>query len=105
MNDDAKKRILARRARFVAAAIAGMGINVAACSEAQACLEPAIPPGDSAASDSALDGSDTKPQPCLDPIVDSGIDSSIDAVDAFDDADTEPAACLKMAPDSGPDGD
>lgn len=62
MSDDAKKTILARRARFVAAAMASMSL---ACgkehADPQPCLsEPYHPP------DAAPAPSDTAPpQPCL----------------------------------------
>ena len=55
MSDDAKKAILARRAKFVAAAIAGLGV---ACGKerAAACLSIAAP---------AEDAGPASPQPCL----------------------------------------
>jgi len=108
MSDEAKKRILARRAKFVAAAIAGMGVNAAACSEP--CLSPGVPPDT---------GADTAPQPCLF-YVDGGDTSFVedtksdadasskdandaaDASDSADDTDTGPAPCL--VPPPSPDG-
>jgi hypothetical protein len=55
VNDDAKRKILARRARFVAAAIAGAGISIS-CGKSQPCLSVThIPDPDAAPA----------PQPCL----------------------------------------
>ncbi len=52
-DDDAKRRILARRAKFVAAAVAGLGA-VTACDQCgpKPCLEPPL-------------ASTTPPGPCL----------------------------------------
>lgn len=57
MSDDTKKLILARRARFVAAAIAGVAVS--ACDKPRACLEPPM----------ATSTSPTFPRPsvCLSP--------------------------------------
>jgi hypothetical protein len=85
VNEDAKRAIFARRARFVAAALAG--VAVAACSDGgtgtpQPCLEPQLDAGD--------DG-DAEPQVCLAPPLEDS--STPDASDASTDtgADAEPA--------------
>jgi len=85
MNDRAKTKILARRARFLAAAIAGAGLNVAACSEAQACLsqtnlEDTRPEAD------ASDAADSEPVPCLGVPYDGTVE---DTTDATTDAETD----------------
>lgn len=74
--DELKRRILSRRARFIAAALAA--------SSATAC------------------GGETKPTVCLEPVdpSDGSTDAPTDApVDGTD--DVGPQACLKVAPDSG----
>ena len=94
-NDETKRLILARRARFVAAAVAGIA---AACGSADdskptPCLEPIIRP------DASTDGAtDAEPQPCLSPL----------PPDASDDPDADagvPQPCLKVAPDAGDGGE
>ena len=61
--EEARAFILARRARFVRAALAGAALTTVACEcGPQVCLEPAVPPG-SGGSGSA----DAGPQPCLTP--------------------------------------
>lgn len=73
-HDEIQKRILARRARFVAAALAASGLGVAA-----ACGGDVTPGGD-AGSDAGIDAvadaaqqPDVIPQPCLSPpLQDSG---------------------------------
>jgi hypothetical protein len=95
-NDEAKRLILARRARFVAAAVAGIA---AACGGATddtkptPCLEPVI-------RDS---GADADPKPCLTPLPP---DASSDAGgDAASDADTGvPQPCLSQLPPDAGDG-
>lgn len=85
-----RDKILQRRARFVATAIAAS--FTAACSTAQACLELAVSDtGDDAFDDTAGDA-DTGPKPCLTDtgppdtgVVDSGSGDS-DAGDAATDA-------------------
>ncbi len=78
--DDLKQRILSRRARFIAAALAAT--SATACgSKPQVCLEP-VDPGDGSA--------------------DAPSDAPADApLDSSDDAGPQP--CLKVAPDAGPD--
>lgn len=96
---DVKSRILARRARFVAAAIATVG--VAACGG-----EVDEPTGGDAAVD-ARDAAnpDTRPEPCLgalppDAEPDTGptpcLEPPLDA-----EPDTGPSPCLDFDPDSG----
>lgn len=87
--DEIQKRILARRARFVAAALAASGLGVAA-----ACGGDVVPQGD-AGGDAAADSPqaclsppqlDADPQPCLGaPLADSG--DPADAGDAGDGGD------------------
>lgn len=96
MSDDAKRAILARRARFLAAAIAGVG--VAACGgetegpSPQPCLEPAIDAGDA--------GDDGAPEPCLGmPAPDAEPEPCLSAPAP----DAEPAPCLDVEPADGGD--
>src|SRR5262245_42133194 len=94
--EDAKKLILARRAKFVAAALAGMTGVATACggstsepADPQPCLK--IAPDSSVAADAS---GDATPQPCLEPLPpDSG-------------GDAEPQPCLApLPPDAGDGGD
>lgn len=103
-----REKILARRAKFIAAAVASAGA-IACSSESSSgptvCLEPTI--------DAGRDVGDTMPMPCLDPVVDTGVSDTTDtgptpcltpvedtgAGDA--EQDTGPAPCLKMALDGG----
>jgi len=91
-NDELKKRILGRRARFIAAALTSAGIGVApACggdSTPQVCLTPTQSDGGSDA--------DATPQPCLFVQPDA-------SVDATSDADAAPQPCLAPMQDSGGD--
>ncbi len=85
-DEESKRIILARRAKFVAAALAGL--NAAMCggetSEPQPCLSIAQEDGGS-------------PQPCLSPAFDA---SRPDAADA----DAEPQPCLSPPPPDAGDG-
>ena len=88
MGDDPKRLILARRAKFVAAALAGASVAANACSSSKVCLSMITNPPDASPPPS--------PQPCLtapnpNPPPDAGDDAS-------DDASTD-------APDDAPDGD
>jgi hypothetical protein len=90
-----RERILARRAKFIAAALASAG--AIACSDnttAQVCLEPAIDAG-----------SDTTPQVCLEPQFDSGPDTTtiFDVGDDSAEAGDSDAADAET-PDAGDDG-
>lgn len=93
-NDELKKRILSRRARFIAAALTSAGLGVApACggdTVPQVCLTPTQSDGGSDAD------ADAAPQPCLAPMQDSG-------GDATSDADAAPQPCLAPMQDSGGD--
>ncbi len=98
-NDDAKRLILARRARFIAAALAGV-TSTAMVVGAEACggqTDAPIGSSDAGASDGSKDASpkpclevDAEPQPCLAPR-------------APDDGGT-PRPCLEppMPEDAGP---
>ena len=96
-NDDAKRLILARRARFVAAALAGVAVACGGSTQdadPQPCLSPPSQPRD-AGSDA-----DAGPRVCLEaPLEDAGSDE-----DAGADADAEPQPCLKINPDAGDGG-
>jgi hypothetical protein len=90
--DDAKRLILARRARFVAAAVAGLA---AACgggtddTKPTPCLDPVM-------RDS---GADAEPQPCLVPLLPDA------STDDASDADTGvPQPCLSQLPPDAGDG-
>ena len=92
-NDELKKRILARRAKFVAAALAASGLGVAA-----ACGGDVTKAGD-AGTDAAAD---SPPQPCLSP---PQSDASFDAPsDSSADADATPQPCLVPIEDAGGGG-
>jgi hypothetical protein len=108
--DEAKKRILARRARFVAIAVASAGI-------AQGCggnVDPDDPPakdgGSEASADGALeaclsppfDAGDEEPQPCLDPIYDAMAEACL-APPPADASDEEPQPCLDPIYDAAPE--
>lgn len=108
MKGDAKKRILARRAKFVAAAVASMG--AIGCSSSDPTPQADASPGTISQPDACLSDSrfgepevclsppldtgaaDTAPMPCLDPAPeDTGTADT-------DPTDTGPAPCLKMPP-------
>lgn len=57
--DDAKKKILARRAKFVAAAIAGLAASCGKEDAPRPCLSPPPIPADASV------GPPPPPQPCL----------------------------------------
>jgi hypothetical protein len=97
MDEASRKKILARRARFLGAALTSMGI--AGCGDGtttqpSVCLDIAV---DGTVDTS--DASDTSPQPCLSDI---GVrpDSTDDTTDT---GDTGPTVCLNVVPDSGTD--
>jgi hypothetical protein len=94
-DDESKRLILARRARFVAAALAGVAATANACggdAEPQPCLSPLY---DGGISDGRADAADARPQPCLEPMIE-------DAAKPDADADAEPQPCLSPLP---PDAD
>lgn len=121
-----RDRILSRRARFIAAALAATSAGSLAACGGKTDEEPAADTGPSAClSDAAAclgvaydGGVDTGPSVCLEPALDTGvgpgdatgvdtgptpcldvaIDSGTDAAD-----DTGPSPCLKVAPDTGSD--
>lgn len=114
---DTKSKILARRAKFIAAAVTSAGL-LGCGTRAEVCLSMIADSGaDGEASDDTI--SDTRPQPCLDPIVDTGVadtsvtdtgpwaclspelDSGTDTDTGTDDADTGPWACLSPPPPDG----
>ncbi len=80
-DDELKKRILSRRAKFVAAAIAATGIA--------ACGGEVSGPTDAAA-DGPKDTQADVPQACLSAPIDAG--------------DAGPQPCLDVAPDASDDG-
>jgi hypothetical protein len=127
---DVKKTILARRARFVAAAIASAGL-AAGCSsseaEPQACLSyvaqhDAATDGDK---DASLDAPteaqmclaapfdatpgeaqadvNAEPQVCLEPQEDVNAEPQV-CLEPQEDVNAEPQVCLDPVPDATPDG-
>ncbi|MBI2393845.1 MAG: hypothetical protein HYV09_30010 [Deltaproteobacteria bacterium] len=102
---DVKSKILARRARFVAAAVASAGL-LGCGSKMEACLSLAPDTGGDTISD-------TKPEACL--TVDATIDTGVDtgpgvclspewdsgAPDGATDAEPEASVCLSMPLDTG----
>jgi hypothetical protein len=105
MNDDDKKVILSRRARFMAAALAGLASAAApGCSEAQACLEMPHDSGVDAATGGAggsagQGGSAGEPQMCLQPPYDAGTGDAGQGGSAG-----EPQMCLQPPYDAGAGG-
>ena len=77
-DDELRKRILARRAKFVAAALAATGLGVLACGGE-------VKPTGDAGTDAAADG---PPQPCL----------------GAPQPDAGPQPCLDVAFEDGGDG-
>lgn len=94
MSDDPKKIILARRARFIAAAIAGVGI---ACGKEKAppepCLSVAYIPPDG--------GDETTPMPCLTPAMPEDAAAALDASAADAGADAGADASADASADAG----
>ena len=89
-----REAILARRRRFIAAALSGIVLSQAACATPQPCLEP-VPPTKDASTDTGT------PQPCLSPVWDAGPDNGPPPPDAGPDAGPQP--CLTpLPPDAGP---
>ncbi len=76
-DDELKRRILSRRARFVAAAIAASTIAGCGTTKPQVCLEPVVPDasGD-AAGDAPADAPEDGPQACLKVAPDAGDDAA-----------------------------
>jgi len=100
----AKDRILARRAKFLAAAAAAT-VGAACSSSSEVCLSIAAP--EDATSETAADASvDTRPQACLSPEPDTSVaDTAKDAADTSvsdtSGTDTGPLPCLVPPLDSG----
>ncbi|MBI5534867.1 MAG: hypothetical protein HY898_19225 [Deltaproteobacteria bacterium] len=106
---DVKSTILARRARFIAAAVAGAGLTIG-CSSSQVCLSAAPPP-----TDSGTEGGDgesdalAEAQGCLSMVLDSGPDADTgpqgclqpELDSSTDDADAGAQMCLAPPPDDG----
>ena len=80
-DEDNRRLILARRARFVAAALAGVAASTAGCGKAEPCLSQVVNP------DSG------EPQPCLTP-PNPNIDAGDAGADADAGSDAEPQPCL-----------
>ncbi|MEO7096523.1 MAG: hypothetical protein ABI175_24910 [Polyangiales bacterium] len=106
-DEESKKKILARRARFVAAALASAGVGLAGCG-GETSADP-IKPGSDSGSLDAADVADTAPSVCLSPPLrdtdvdtanpDAGVDSTADAAEV--EPDTGPFPCLAPPPDDG----
>jgi hypothetical protein len=94
-NNDAKRLILARRARFVAAALAGVAIACGGSTTDDANPEPCLGPQYQPPRDAGGDA-DAQPQPCLEPPIQE--DAGADA-----DADAEPQPCLSPLPPDASD--
>ncbi|MFO0643628.1 MAG: hypothetical protein U0183_30660 [Polyangiaceae bacterium] len=99
--DDDRQAILARRSRFVAAAV--VSLTGAAFVNCAACLSPSDPDVRDAAtiSDGGSDATDARPQPCLSIARDAEPegDATLDAK-----SDATPQPCLvPPLPDSGRD--
>lgn len=109
MDEDAKRKVLARRAKFVAAAVVGM----IACDPAPeqtrstVCLSIALPPPDDGgpaptiADAGASADPDASPMPCLSVAIQPEPDASVTETDASapvaDAGKPPPRPCLKPA--------
>jgi hypothetical protein len=95
MNGDAKKRILARRAQLVAAALAA-----AACEpKPEPCLSVVqVPPPADAGEPVSADDSGPPPAPCLSPVALPPPDASSQADAGQPDAGPPPLPCLSPMP-------
>jgi hypothetical protein len=106
---DIKKLILARRARFLVAAVAGAGL-LSGCSEdePQVCLTiaPGVDGGDGASAEAQMCLS-VAPDACLAPPFDVAVDAPQPCLDIMPDASDEdamPQMCLAQPPpDAGVD--
>ncbi len=102
--DEDREAILARRNRFVQAALKGLaGASLVAACLPQACLECADDGCGRVSSDASPEAS---PEPCLSVYIppDAGRDAEDARADALPDADASPQPCLSpLPPDSGPD--
>lgn len=111
MNDDAKKKILARRSAFIAAALAGVA-GATSCASPQPCLEPPLSPGGDGGANVDLQDKpkDPPPQPCLAPPVPNNypdpplLDAGPPPADAAGWPEPPPMVCLSIKyvpPDAG----
>ena len=109
-DDSARRLILARRSRFVAAALASVTAAAVAGASVNACggeVAPDAEGGGTAAdrdaqASEAGDGGhpeDATPQPCLTPLEPDAGPTPCLAPPADDDFDASPQPCLKFAPD------
>lgn len=87
--DDAKKKILARRASFIAAALASVACQKEPAERPEPCL--AVPIGYQPP-DASPEPPPPQPQVCLTPMVATPVDAGPPAVEP------EPQPCLKVAP-------
>jgi hypothetical protein len=107
--------ILARRRKFIAAALGALTLGAAeACSPPTPCLE--VNPTDTPSRDATDTGIDSAPMPCLTPPFDSGVDTGVDVApmpclsppfdSGVEDApDAAPTPCLRVIPDGGAEQD
>lgn len=104
-DDDTRRIILGRRARFLAAALASVSAGAGVASATDACGGTVEQPAPEPCLGAPYNP-DAQPQPCLSKIAeDAGqdADAALDgASDAAFDADAEPQPCL--APPPGSDG-
>jgi hypothetical protein len=104
-SDESKKLILARRARFMAAALAGVAATTTSLGAAlEACGgETTQSPGDKDASPQPCLGATADPRPCLTAAPqDAGkLDAAKDAESKDAASDAEPQPCLAPAIDGG----
>ena len=76
MSEESRKRILLRRAKFVAAAFAASTAAGQACGgTTQVCLKISVDAGDAGDAGDASDDADAQPQVCLAPIPPDASDS------------------------------
>ncbi len=108
-SEEDRAAILKRRAVFIAAAVAGLGL-AASCGESNpsVCLEMPPPPNTAAPATTDTPASGT-PQPCLDmpppePCLEIAVpeDAGVTSDDAGRDAGPGPQPCLRKAPPPGP---
>jgi hypothetical protein len=103
-DDDARRLILARRARFVAAALAGVAATASVAASTEACggdVEQTDTDGGPKPCLSGPSGqADAAPQPCLDPPIEEDAEAPNEDA-ATTDADAEPQPCLFAPLDGG----
>lgn len=109
-----RDKILARRARFIAAAVSGMAIVGCSSTQAEACLSTVADTGaddarddarKDATSDAVIDATDadTEPMPCLSAPLDTGSADTTTSTDTST-TDTGPMPCLVPPEDTGASG-